>query len=144
MDRLGDMEKFHSNLRATIKSIIYRVDMQKYGTKLYEAKDLFCMHEHYETKKKIHYETVVLEKLQYIFDEENRLIQHVFIADFDEETKHELEIMKNDEKIPFSPNDYSEEEKINVTDLFKTIFKGGMPELYDIPNMKRELFLMDM
>lgn len=44
---------------------------------------------------------------------------------------------KNYDKKIFSPLKIEKAEKISVNDLFKFIFNGGMPELYDIKNMNR-------
>lgn len=52
------------------------------------------------------------------------------------------EIVNNDKKVLFEPDNLTKARKnINVNELFEIIFKGGMPELYDIPNMdKRDYF----
>ena len=50
------------------------------------------------------------------------------------------EIKGNLNKVPFNPLNFSKSDKINVNELFEFIFKGGMPELYDITNMNRNNF----
>lgn len=50
------------------------------------------------------------------------------------------EIIDNIEKIPFTPTKFYKSTNINVNDLFEIIFKGGMPELYDISNMNRNSY----
>ena len=50
------------------------------------------------------------------------------------------EIMDNYKKVPFTPTKFYETQAINVNDLFEIIFKGGMPELYDISNMNRNSY----
>ncbi len=50
------------------------------------------------------------------------------------------EVIKNENKIPFSPNKLSKSEKIDVNKIFEFIYKGGMPEVYDIAKMNRNNF----
>lgn len=50
------------------------------------------------------------------------------------------EIIENSQKDLFNPPKYIKSQNINVNDLYKLIFKGGMPELYDIKNMDRRTF----
>lgn len=50
------------------------------------------------------------------------------------------EICGNIESEPFSPNEIKQVPPINVNELFETIFKGGMPELYDVAEMSRDNF----
>lgn len=50
------------------------------------------------------------------------------------------EIIKNENKKLFTPPNYIKNQNINVNDLYELIFNGGMPELYDIENMKRNNF----
>lgn len=50
------------------------------------------------------------------------------------------EICGNIECEPFSPNEIKQVSPINVNELFETIFKGGMPELYDVVEMSRDNF----
>ena len=51
------------------------------------------------------------------------------------------EIKGNTNKDIFDPgNIRATKENVNVNDLFDIIFRGGMPELYDIKTMRRELF----
>ena len=50
------------------------------------------------------------------------------------------EINGNTKKIPFSPLEFTKSKKIDVNEIFELIFKGGMPELYDIENMNRNNF----
>lgn len=50
------------------------------------------------------------------------------------------EIVKNKEKELFNPPTFKETEKINVNDIFKIIFKGGMPSLYVDDKMSREIY----
>lgn len=50
------------------------------------------------------------------------------------------EIKENHNKVPFSPFEFTKSEKIDVNEVFELIFKGGMPELYDIENMNRNNF----
>lgn len=40
----------------------------------------------------------------------------------------------------FDPSDFRESEILSVGEVFEQIFKGGMPELYNTPNIKREDF----
>ena len=48
------------------------------------------------------------------------------------------EIVQNNQKKVFEPNNLCNNEYINVNDLFKIIFRGGMPELYDIKEMSKQ------
>ena len=48
------------------------------------------------------------------------------------------EIVQNNQKKVFEPNNLCKNEYINVNDLFKIIFRGGMPELYDIKEMSKK------
>lgn len=50
------------------------------------------------------------------------------------------EVKGNTDKIVFNPLEFKKSEKIDVNDLFEFIFNGGMPELYDIKNMRRNNF----
>lgn len=50
------------------------------------------------------------------------------------------EINKNITSNVFDPENIIEKENIDSLDVFNTIFKGGMPELYDIEDMDRDLF----
>lgn len=50
------------------------------------------------------------------------------------------EIKENHRKIPFSPLEFKKSDNIDANALFEIIYKGGMPELYDIPNMNRDNF----
>ena len=50
------------------------------------------------------------------------------------------EIIRNNKALKFEPNQYIKAPKINIKDLYNTIFKGGMPELYINKNIKRDNF----
>lgn len=50
------------------------------------------------------------------------------------------EINKNTTVNVFDPEDIKEVPPIDSNKIFETIFKGGMPELYDVENMNREKF----
>ena len=50
------------------------------------------------------------------------------------------EIIRNTEKEVFDPDNLKQHEYIDVNEVFERIFKGGMPELYDIENMDRNDF----
>lgn len=50
------------------------------------------------------------------------------------------EINKNISSNVFDPENIIEKENIDSLAVFNTIFKGGMPELYDIEDMDRDLF----
>lgn len=50
------------------------------------------------------------------------------------------EICGKSESGPFNPDDIKQASHINVNELFETIFKGGMPELYDIEGMSKDSF----
>ena len=43
-------------------------------------------------------------------------------------------------KVLFNPTNLKKTPEINVNELFELIFKGGYPELYNIPNMNRKKF----
>ena len=47
------------------------------------------------------------------------------------------EINNNLNKEIFNPTDLKKIKKIDVNELFETIYKGGMPELYDVEKMNR-------
>ncbi len=48
------------------------------------------------------------------------------------------EIVGNEEKDLFDPVNFKKtDEVIDVNDLYERIFQGGMPELYDVPNLKK-------
>ena len=47
------------------------------------------------------------------------------------------EIIRNNKKTLFDPNNIKESNKIDVKDLFETIYKGGMPEFYKNKNLNR-------
>lgn len=40
----------------------------------------------------------------------------------------------------FDPNNITESEKIGANEIFECIFKGGLPELYDVPKINRDRF----
>ncbi len=44
------------------------------------------------------------------------------------------------DKVLFNPTNLKKTPEINVNELFELIFKGGYPELYNIPNMNRKKF----
>lgn len=49
------------------------------------------------------------------------------------------EIIGNEEKGLFDPaNIKKTDEIIDINDLYERIFQGGMPELYDVPNLKKK------
>lgn len=50
------------------------------------------------------------------------------------------EIIKNKKAMQFNPTNFNESPKINVNELYKNIFKGGMPELYINKEIKRDAF----
>lgn len=50
------------------------------------------------------------------------------------------EIKKNTEKEIFDPENLKQKQYIDVNEAFERIFYGGMPELYDIPDMDRNDF----
>ena len=50
------------------------------------------------------------------------------------------EILQTKNKEPFNPLKFVKSESIDVNKLYELIFKGGMPELYDIKNMNRNNF----
>jgi len=48
------------------------------------------------------------------------------------------EIVGNEENDLFDPANFKKnDEMIDVNDLYERIFQGGMPELYDVPNLKK-------
>lgn len=50
------------------------------------------------------------------------------------------EIKQNTEKEIFDPENLKQKQYIDVNEAFERIFNGGMPELYDIPDMDRNDF----
>ena len=50
------------------------------------------------------------------------------------------EIKQNTEKEIFDPENLKQKQYIDVNETFERIFYGGMPELYDIPDMDRNDF----
>ena len=50
------------------------------------------------------------------------------------------EINQNKEKEIFDPENLKQKQYIDVNETFERIFNGGMPELYDIPDMDRNDF----
>lgn len=51
------------------------------------------------------------------------------------------EIVMNEEKKIFEPdNIIKSSKKININELYEKIYRGGMPELYDIPDMNKKDF----
>ncbi len=51
------------------------------------------------------------------------------------------EIVENENKLLFEPENYKKsDEYIDVNKLYEMIFKGGMPELYDVKDMNRNDF----
>ena len=50
------------------------------------------------------------------------------------------EINGNKDKMVFKPTEFYPSKEINVNDLFELIFNGGMPELYNIEGIKRNIF----
>ena len=50
------------------------------------------------------------------------------------------EIIQNENKKLFDPMDIRKSPKIDVNDLYKIIYKGGMPELYNNKNISQEIF----
>lgn len=51
------------------------------------------------------------------------------------------EIVMNEDKKVFSPDNIVKSSNIiNINELYEKIFRGGMPELYDIPNMNKDDF----
>ena len=50
------------------------------------------------------------------------------------------EIKENSKKQLFNPTGFEKSNMIDVNELFEIIYKGGMPELYDIKNMNRNNF----
>ena len=53
------------------------------------------------------------------------------------------EIIQNENKKLFDPMDIRKSPKIDVNDLYKIIYKGGMPELYNNKNISQEIFFQD-
>ena len=50
------------------------------------------------------------------------------------------EINGNKNKVVFKPTEFYPSEEININDLFELIYNGGMPELYNIEGIKRNIF----
>ena len=50
------------------------------------------------------------------------------------------EIVRNTNKVLFNPTTLIQADKIDVNTLFETIYKGGMPELYNNKEINRELY----
>ena len=50
------------------------------------------------------------------------------------------EVIGNENKLPFDPFNFYKVSEINVNELYEHIFKGGMPELYDIKGMNKTNF----
>ena len=51
------------------------------------------------------------------------------------------EITMNEDKKIFEPDNITKSSKIiDINELYEKIFRGGMPELYDIPNMDKKDF----
>lgn len=50
------------------------------------------------------------------------------------------EIIKNDNKKLFDPSSFKKADNLNVNDVFEIIFKGGMPEVYNNPDIDRETY----
>lgn len=50
------------------------------------------------------------------------------------------EIVRNTKKEVFDPDNLKQHDYIDVNEIFERIFKGGMPELYDIEDMDRNDF----
>lgn len=50
------------------------------------------------------------------------------------------EIVKNDNKKLFDPSNFKKTDNLNVNDVFEIIFKGGMPEVYNNPDIDRETY----
>lgn len=50
------------------------------------------------------------------------------------------EIVKNENSEVFDIENLKEKEHIDINELFEIIFKGGMPELFDVPKINRESF----
>lgn len=50
------------------------------------------------------------------------------------------EIVQNEKKELFNPDELKKSPKIEVNKLFETIFKGGMPEFYDNPEIDRNIY----
>ena len=50
------------------------------------------------------------------------------------------EIIQNENKKLFDPIDIRKSPKIDINDLYKIIYKGGMPELYNNKNISQEIF----
>lgn len=50
------------------------------------------------------------------------------------------EIVRNTNKVLFNPTNLIKADKIDVNTLFETIYKGGMPELYNNKEINRELY----
>jgi len=50
------------------------------------------------------------------------------------------EIEQNTKRKIFEPDEFEKSEKIDVNKLFEYIFRGGMPELYDVKDMEKNDF----
>lgn len=50
------------------------------------------------------------------------------------------EIVRNNNKLLFDPLNLKKADKINVNELFKMIYKGGMPEFYKNKELNREIY----
>ena len=50
------------------------------------------------------------------------------------------EVNNNCNAVVFNPDKFQKEDNLTIEEVFNSIFKGGMPELYDIPNMGRKDF----
>ena len=52
------------------------------------------------------------------------------------------EVNNNCNAVVFNPDKFQKEDNLTIEEVFNSIFKGGMPELYDIPNMGRKDFFV--
>lgn len=50
------------------------------------------------------------------------------------------EIVKNENKEIFVPSDFKNSQRISVNEIFEIIFKGGMPEVYNNPQIDRNIY----
>lgn len=50
------------------------------------------------------------------------------------------ELIQNDRKILFTPDNYKKSDYINVNDLFEAIFNGGMPHFNVMKDINRDIF----
>ena len=50
------------------------------------------------------------------------------------------EVIGNENKLPFDPFNFYKVSEININELYEHIFKGGMPELYNIKGMNKTNF----